>query len=179
MRSIVCLSVLLLAPLSDALAQTPLPLQFSERVRVTASEFSLTEQEAELVGIGNDVVVAVADSTLRLPVASLERFEVHAGRQGHVWRGVGIGFLAGAVSGAALGATANCASSESCSPFESTGQVVAAGAVIVGLGGAVVGGIVGAFIKTDKWEEVPLDNLRVSIVPQREGRFALAASVRF
>ena len=50
-----------------------------------------------------------------------------------------------------------------------------------GLGalGAGIGAIVGALIKTDRWEEVPLDRLRVSFVPQRGGRFALGLSVRF
>jgi hypothetical protein len=46
-------------------------------------------------------------------------------------------------------------------------------------GGAAVGLVVGAFTKTDRWEEVPLDRLRVSIVPQRDGRFALGVSVSF
>ena len=42
-----------------------------------------------------------------------------------------------------------------------------------------VGAITGALIKTDHWEDVPLDRVRVSFGPQRDGRFALGASVRF
>ena len=36
-----------------------------------------------------------------------------------------------------------------------------------------------ASIKTDRWEEVPLDRLRVSFAPQRDARFALGFSVSF
>ncbi len=31
----------------------------------------------------------------------------------------------------------------------------------------------------DRWQEVPLDRLRVSVAPQRDGRFGLGLSVRF
>jgi len=34
-------------------------------------------------------------------------------------------------------------------------------------------------IKIDRWEEVPLDQLRVSFVPQLDGRFGFGLSVRF
>jgi hypothetical protein len=53
------------------------------------------------------------------------------------------------------------------------------GAIVVAVPSAFVGGIIGAFIKTDRWEEVPLDRLRVSFAPQRDGRFALGLSVAF
>ena len=42
-------------------------------------------------------------------------------------------------------------------------------AVVMGGFGAGVGAITGAFIKTDRWKEVPLDRVRVSIAPKRDG----------
>jgi hypothetical protein len=55
-----------------------------------------------------------------------------------------------------------------------------AGAAMIGLmGGALIGASVGTFIRTDKWGEVPLDQLRVSLAPQRDGRFGLGLSVAF
>jgi hypothetical protein len=51
---------------------------------------------------------------------------------------------------------------------------------VFGVGGAIVGGLLGAFVwKTDKWEEVPLDRLRMSVVPQRDGRHGLGVSIAF
>ena len=56
---------------------------------------------------------------------------------------------------------------------------VAGAAVGIGAVGAVVGALAGAFTKTDRWEEVPLDRLRVSFVPQRDGGFGVGLSVSF
>jgi hypothetical protein len=44
-----------------------------------------------------------------------------------------------------------------------------AGAVLLGAAGALTGVVIGALIKTDKWEEVPLDGLRVSIATRGGG----------
>ena len=45
--------------------------------------------------------------------------------------------------------------------------------------GAVVGHLVGNRFTVDRWVDVPHDRLRVSLGPQRDGRFGLGASVRF
>ncbi len=45
--------------------------------------------------------------------------------------------------------------------------------------GGVVGGIIGYFVKTERWEEVPLERLRVSLTPRGDGQVALAFSVNF
>ncbi len=42
-----------------------------------------------------------------------------------------------------------------------------------------MGAMTGSFIKADRWEEVPLDQLRVSFAPERDGRFAFGLSVAF
>jgi len=52
---------------------------------------------------------------------------------------------------------------------------MAAGALL----GTVTGLVVGTITSGERWEEVPLDQLQVSFVPQRDGRFALGLSVRF
>ena len=51
------------------------------------------------------------------------------------------------------------------------------GAGFFGVIGFAVGTTVGYI--SDRWEEVPLDRLRVSFAPQRDGRFALGLSVSF
>jgi hypothetical protein len=45
--------------------------------------------------------------------------------------------------------------------------------------GALVGAGIGALIKTDRWEEVPLDGLRMRFALQRTGALALKLSVSF
>ena len=85
------------------------------------------------------------------------------------------GFLVGAAVGAGVGAVV-CAADGSCDEY--TGLVIAGGAVIFGGGGLVLGALIGMG-DSEVWEPVPLDQLRVSFVPQRDGRFSLGLSVRF
>jgi hypothetical protein len=53
------------------------------------------------------------------------------------------------------------------------------GVLLGGAGGAGIGALIGASSKTDRWEEIPLDRWRVTPVATRDGRFGLAASLRF
>jgi hypothetical protein len=45
--------------------------------------------------------------------------------------------------------------------------------------GGLLGAVPGLASRAEQWEEVPLDQLRLSFVLQRDGRFGLAASLRF
>jgi hypothetical protein len=89
--------------------------------------------------------------------------------------GAGIGLAAGG-----LGAVVYCEVVEKggCELVYDDNATLKA-ALIVGAIGAVAGGLVGYFIKTDRWEEVPLERLRVSLAPQLDGGFALGFSVGF
>jgi len=93
--------------------------------------------------------------------------------------GAGIGFAAGALVG-----LVHC--SGDAGGFSDAGTCDLYGddltlwvAFVIGAMGGLAGGITGYFIKTDSWEEVPLERVRVSLAPQRDGGFALGFSVRF
>ncbi len=58
-------------------------------------------------------------------------------------------------------------------------DAVAGGAGVGVLVGGLLGLGIGALIKTDRWEEVPLDQFRVSLVPQWNGGRALGVAVSF
>ena len=112
--------------------------------------------------------------------ASVKRLEVVRGRKSNAAMGAGIGLVVGFVAGAVFG----YASYEECEGwcmFAPAGPEETAmfGAALFGFGGIVVGALIGASSKTDRWQEVPLDRLRVSLGPQRDGRFDFGASVRF
>jgi hypothetical protein len=53
------------------------------------------------------------------------------------------------------------------------------GVVAVAAGGALVGGLLGRFIKVSYREEVPPERWRVQPIATLEGRIGLAASVKF
>ena len=176
-------AVLAVTPLSTVNAQGSMPVKAGDRVRVA---FGTSEcQPCLAVGLvaafsTDSVALAVGNrtDTLRLPIASVTRFEVSRGRKSKTLSGMGIGAAIGVGTGAILGAIAT---SGECL-FESDpcpGAGAVAGAVLLGVPGLLVGTIVGALTKSDRWEEVPLDQLRVSIAPQRDGSFGLGFSVAF
>ena len=142
-----------------------------ERVRVTAPDCALRGQVATLRAIRADTLVL---ETTECPMASVTRLDVSRGQKSHGRNGAAIGFPAGAVLAFAycqVGDKTGC---------EVLGNDATLGiALIFGGVGVLVGAIVGHAIKTDRWEEVPLERLRVSLAPQRDGRFALGFSVRF
>ena len=89
------------------------------------------------------------------------------------------------IGGAVLGAASLAAVIGVCDPGGNPPNcsVTGGGILAVTAAGAVVGAVIGAALgsqsKSDRWEELPLDRLRVSFAPQRDRRFGLGLSVRF
>ena len=81
--------------------------------------------------------------------------------------------LGGALAGAAVGPTLN-------DPEDglTAANWATVGAVLGVPTGMLLGTLIGASIKRDRWEEVPLDRLRMSFVPQRDG-FAFGLKIEF
>ena len=52
------------------------------------------------------------------------------------------------------------------------------GATIGAVLGALAGGLIGGSM-SDRWQEIPLEQVRVRVTKRRDGRFALGAAVRF
>ena len=141
-----------------------------DRVRVTTPDRG--RYDGTVHAIPGDFLTV---DTLTVPRASITRLEVHRGRKGHALLGAGIGAVA-------LGAVGVAAGIEFCESFGSCSTRDEA-AALGGGAGVLVGGLmglgIGALIKSDRWEEVPLDQLRVNFAPQRGGRFAFGLSVAF
>ena len=156
---------------TEAAAQDTPPIAVGERVRVSTESGATHEG---LVSMATSGVIEVRDeegSQSSVPLSTVTRLEVSRGQQS---KGV-IGFWVGAGAGV-LGTLAYC-SGGNCALFDD--DFTAAAALLFGTGGGLVGALVGWSIKTDRWEGVPLERLRVSLAPQRHGRFALGLSVRF
>ncbi len=91
---------------------------------------------------------------------------------GVLWGG-GVGLLLGAVVGASWCDYYGYGCGEAITVLAALG---AAGGVAVG---ALIGGVVGTLAGSRGWEAVPLDQLRLQPLASVEGRFGLAASLRF
>ncbi len=175
MRHITLLVILASTPLTTARAQDSLPVTVGARVRVTAPTLDLDRHDGIVRAMDGDTLVV---DGLRASLASITRLDVHRGRGGHP--------VTGAVVGAAvLGAVWVALVNGICDPWGNspncsitTGGFVALAAAGAA-GGALIGAGIGALIKSDRWEVVPLDQLRVSFVPQRDGRFAFGLSAAF
>ncbi len=178
MRHVTLLVVVLaVTPLTHIRAQDSPPVAVGTRVRVTAPTLDIDKYDGTLQAWADDRVTV---DTLQVALAQLTRLDVYRGRKSNWGKGALIG---GSVLGAAgLGLSIawvgnGCEGFDGCNDQEAA--IVAVSTVITFAGGALLGAVTGAFIKSDKWEEVPLDQLRVSFVPQRDGRFAFGLSVAF
>ena len=176
------LAVSLAVPLSTLSAQQPLSV--GERVRVTQCHSVLNSGDVCERSVGTLSALSANIGTLRVEdeatelVFALDSLEVVRGQKRRVGRGMLMGLAIGGGGGALVGAIAmaNTSCEYSCDGGLSYGAIF--GAVLGIPAGFLVGGVVGALTKTDRWEQVPLDRLRVSFAPQRDG-FALGLSVSF
>ena len=170
------LVVLALAPVATLVAQEPgPPLEPGARVRVTAPDLGIEKQQATFQALRGDTLVVMADSTMYYALGSITRFDVYRGRKSHWKTGLAIGAVLGAIVGGAAGYAYEAINDEYTPEYAAPVAFGAlAGAAVVGALGAGVG----AIMRTDRWEEVPLDQLRVSFVPRRDG-FALGFAVAF
>ena len=180
----ILVTILAFVPLVSATAQEPPPVKVGDRVRVTAPDV----RSAGIVQLlTTDSLVMrpeyvfvmrpeyVTPNRLAIPLASVTRLELGMPGGSQAGQGALYGFIIGVFGGSIVG----FAACENDSYVDVTSACALAGAVIFGAGGALVGAIVGAMISNTRWEEVPLDRVRVSLGPQRDGRFGFGASVRF
>jgi hypothetical protein len=107
---------------------------------------------------------------------SIHRLEVSDGQKSRFLRGLMFGALAGTVIGAATGGIA-WASCDSCNDDPILGFLAVTG---IGFGsGVVIGGIVGANTRGDRWRRIPNDRLQVGVTPTAGGGLAMRVGVSF
>ena len=168
----VVLIAFLLLPVAGLLAQEAPSLEPGVRVRMTAPHCNAISKKGRLQEMRGDTLVL---DTIECPLENAWKLEVSRGRKrsvGRVLAGASLGILGGLL-GAAVGyALEHDRCHDTCGIAPAIGGIVGAG------GGVVIGTVIGALIRTDRWEEVPLNHLRVSLALQRDGRFALGVTLR-
>lgn len=162
----------------DLIAQEASPIVPGTRVRVTAPDVASGK-------IAGTIIITVKADTLELkvkgkirplviPLGSITRLEVSRGRKSAAGWGAAIGFGIGAGWIAVLAATLPHEPAEASSAGE-----VARGIAVSGGIGAGLGALVGLAIRSDSWEEVPLDRVPVGVLPQCGRGSAFSVSFAF
>jgi hypothetical protein len=172
-------------------AQLPPPPGSSPRVRVTPSTPGALPCEGQLLAQGDSGVFVGVDSahTCRVELRDVRRIEVWEGRRSYAKLGATTFGLAGAVAGAILGLNSRprCPKetglfsflSPCVGPFLASVGWVALTTIGGGGVGALVGDGLGSLVHGDRWRALPLNQLRVGVVPLPGDRLGLGASLAF
>jgi hypothetical protein len=168
MLRLICLGMIaiLLSPLS-AWSQDPPEVVPGSRIRITdLGADRSSRRSGRVLTAGADTVVLSLDTggeAVPFPLAGISQVEVSRGERRHVGAGIGLGLLIGAGAGALLVASDCEDSYGACGPFTLIGGAIGGGA------GMVVGGVIGALRRTERWEVVPPSRWHVSARPSRGG----------
>jgi hypothetical protein len=186
--STLCISLLVIsaAPTARLIAQSAVPVNVGERVRITTpAQRGAYRYVGRVVQVqGDSVTVRTSDSASRpVAIAQITKLEVSAGKHGNGWRGTGYGTLIGIGAGAALGAAtytkSDCAGTTWFCGDTGRGGDALAGGILGGLLGAGIGGLWGALHPTERWVARPLGSgTRVGITPSAHGT-TLRLALRF
>lgn len=178
MRYVGLVTVALLVATSSPLAAQEAPVAPGTRVRVQAPpQWSGWVVGTVVAWESESLVLEPEDVGTPLTLArnQITRFDVYGGSKSKALLGAGIGF------GVGVGWTVLLLSSESICNSEETCDAGdwAKGIAIFGGGGAAIGALVGLLFRTDRWEAVPMEGIRVSFTPVYDGQPGLALSVSF
>lgn len=188
LRTTALVLVILSSPGSALAAQEEAPRPGS-RVRLTypcgpsgRGAAETCRVAGELVSLREDTItVATAETTTSVGRTAISRLEVSRGQRSHRWVGAGAGFVVGAGATWLVlhsgGSTALC--DRSANQDAMAGGECAGLTVLGGLAGAGLGYLVGALIRAERWQDMPVDRLRLGVVRRPGGAFGLAVTVPF
>jgi hypothetical protein len=175
----VILASVLATPL---LAQAGSVVARGSRVRVVLAPVAPGRQEQRVEGTllraSDDSIVLLTGPALSDTSAYVlwqqgtlyPRLELKHGSRGHAGTGAVVGFLVGVVGSVYENARRpsvdeKCGSDDLCRGLYNFGEAFNS-PILVGIGGALYGGIIGALIRTDNWETVNLRGVRIAITPR-------------
>jgi hypothetical protein len=143
-----------------SVSEGPARVEPGVQVRVEVPERPPGQFRGEVVAIEADTLtlryVGSSDIVDPIPLAYVTRVEVRRGTKGNA----GTGALAGGLLGIALGVVAVASEDSSSGWYEGAGWDIAAVGTM-GLLGAGLGALIGAAARTEVWQEVPLETIRI------------------
>lgn len=159
-------------------------LPLNPRIRFNASR-SANAGRGKRSGVGRlhevrqDTIVIGAGlskhEVFRVPISSIDNFEINIGHYRNTNKGMGIGFVLGLgllVTAAVLDATASGAGDYKWFLTRYTGFVISLPVFMCST-------LIGYSIKTDRWVDVPLKSVELSVAPTRNRGLGAAVSFEF
>lgn len=148
-------ALLILTRCVEVTAQDLSNLAPGDRIRVALLKTPNRKGSGTYHSLSNDAIIMTLEKSgkrVKVPLAATASLEVCRRTKRNTWAGVGIGLAVGVMTGAMIGA----ASADSGDPY--AGLAPLAGMAIGAPAGLFLGAIIGSEIKTEKWEEVPLES---------------------
>ena len=181
MKSLLALFVLAL-PAPPCVQAQATDLAVDARVRVTAPRHHFNRDIATVTELrGDSIVLASRMGTRAVALGNVTRLDVSTGTRRNVRRGALIGLGVGALFGLTMTDEAmdDCSDELLLCPIPATdGEMEVAGALVSGLAGAAIGAVVGAFVRTERWEN-RTPAVTAAINPGRFGGVQLSMSRKF
>lgn len=171
-RTILVIAALLLATSVDLFAQQGSLVAPGDRVRVSRLG-SVPPLVCTVLALKADTLVLDAEdrvAPLEVPLALVEKVEVSHGKKSRI----GTGAIVGGLTGALLGALGSLAWGDAGSLGSDAGVAILASTAA----GTGIGALIGAATKTDRWEEVPLTDIRVGLSPVTPDGVAVSVAYR-
>jgi hypothetical protein len=138
------------------------PVHIGDRVRVSAPSVSDTRIRGTLVALDEETLIVAPEGKtpqIEMSRSQVTRLQVSRGKRSH-WVA---GAVTGVVGGLALTAS-YCGSGGALGGGCSGDDALGVAAFFCGIG-AAGGALVGAVVRTDRWEMVPANTVAVSIIP--------------
>lgn len=181
-RIVLTVGLLAHAVTADLIAQQDLPVAPGARVRVTAPTVAEGIVVGTVASAHSDTLVLEVneDSLLAIPLTAVTSLEVSEGQSSSAGYLAVLGGLVGIWAGALI-ASSNVEESSSggLGAPDFGGVVAVVGGAVAGLFvGAILGAGIGSAIMTENWKDVPVDEIRVGLLPTFDG-IAVSASIRF
>lgn len=145
----------------------------NKKLRISAPSFDSAPIKGWPVNVTADTLVLrdTHGNLIRIPVSAVERCEMAAGKSSHAGTGIVLGVVAGAVVGTVITSSSN-------DNFGSTGSKFYKVSGAAGLG-VLLGAMIGASIKSDRWIEISNSSLRISHMNTFDSTIGLTLTLPF
>lgn len=151
------------------------------RVRLVTPSLQADHQLARIVSADKDSIVFRSDAypvTRSLAVSDIERIDVSGGSHRQTGRGALMGLAIGGGTGIVLGLATYEPCTSWCFGPSSRGESAALAGGVLGIIGAVTGGLIGAFHKKEEWKPLAVKPT-AALTPAGERTFGIQVSHTF